>query len=85
MAETNNPALQLHWHGTCIHDFQTPKWVQKRRQVESSEKEVSRVYEEPKRATAVAVNNKFSLIAIGTYGYASNEPVFNLKLSDTTS
>ncbi|KAF8167806.1 RIC1-domain-containing protein [Crassisporium funariophilum] len=60
---------QLRWHGTCIHNFQTPKWVQKRRHVESDETSDEREgnYQEPRRATCIAVNSKFSLIAIGTY------------------
>lgn len=67
-----HPPVQLRWHGTCIHDFQTPKWVQKRRQIEPEEEgregESSGAYQEPKRATKVAINSKFSLIAIGTHG-----------------
>lgn len=58
---------QLHWHGTCVHDFRTPRWVQKQRQVDSDDSG-SRKYQEPKRATTVAINSKFSLIAIGTHG-----------------
>ncbi|KJA25776.1 hypothetical protein HYPSUDRAFT_1069160 [Hypholoma sublateritium FD-334 SS-4] len=64
----DTPVVQLRWHGTCIHDFKTPKWVQKQRQVDSDKNDAVRIYDEPKRATAVAVNNKFSLIAIGTHG-----------------
>ena len=55
------------WLGTCIHDFQTPKWVQKQRRVEDSGAAIPvRSYEEPGRATCVAINTKFSLISIGT-------------------
>ncbi|KAF9478024.1 RIC1-domain-containing protein [Pholiota conissans] len=60
--------LQPQWHGTCIHDLQTPKWVQKQRRIELNEVDGIPVYENPKRATAVALNAKFSLIAIGTSG-----------------
>ncbi|PPQ67413.1 hypothetical protein CVT25_005992 [Psilocybe cyanescens] len=60
--------IQRHWHGTCVHDFKTPKWIQKRRRVEPEDDEPTLKYDEPKRATKMAVNSKFSLIAIGTYG-----------------
>ncbi len=66
--EQGSSDVQLRWHGTCIHDFKTPRWVQKQRQVDSDQNDAVRIYDEPKRATAVAVNNKFSLIAIGTHG-----------------
>lgn len=58
--------VPLRWHGTCIHDFQTPKWVQKQRRVES-EAGFEDIYQEPRRATCVAINIKFSLFAFGTY------------------
>jgi hypothetical protein len=61
--------IPLRWHGTCIHDFQTPKWVQKQRRVESVTSESEEIYQEPKRATCVAINIKFSLFAFGTHGY----------------
>jgi WD40 repeat protein len=56
------------WLGTCVHDVQVPKWVQKRKQVYLGEGEDVRVddYEQPRRAVKVAVNMRFSLIAIGT-------------------
>lgn len=67
-----HPQAQLRWHGTCIHDFQTPKWVQKQRQIEPEEEGLEGNslgnYQEPKRATKVTINSKFSLIAIGTSG-----------------
>ena len=68
--ENNASNLQSRWHGTCIYDFEIPKWVQKRRHVEPSEAGPDHVggYENPKRATKVAINSKFSLIAIGTQG-----------------
>ncbi|KAF7367259.1 RIC1 domain-containing protein [Mycena sanguinolenta] len=84
------------WQGTCIHDFETPRWVQKSRRVDpqpdgadadtedevyptpsqssdslasasaSSGKGKARaVYNEPRRAVAVAINGKFSLVAVG--------------------
>ncbi|KAJ7275450.1 RIC1-domain-containing protein [Mycena haematopus] len=87
------------WRGTCIHDFETPRWVQKSRRIDpeldpddaDTEDEVypspspsqsdtdslasaskgkgkgkgRAVYTEPRRAVAVAINGKFSLIAVG--------------------
>lgn len=61
-ADSSN--IPLRWHGTCIHDFQTPKWVQKQRHVEL---ETSDIYWEPRRATCVAINIRFSLFAFGTH------------------
>jgi len=61
------------WQGTCIHNFEIPKWVQKQRRVDPEE-DLPRIYEEPRRALAVAVNGKFSLIAIGTHGSVSAMP-----------
>jgi hypothetical protein len=63
--------LRLGWHGTCVHDFETPKWFQKQRRVDPAEplhERERKVYEEPRRAVAVAINGKFSLVAIGTHG-----------------
>ncbi|THU88454.1 RIC1-domain-containing protein [Dendrothele bispora CBS 962.96] len=59
------------WQGTCVHDFDTPKWVQKQRRIDPDEplhQRDRKVYVEPKRAVAVAVNAKFSLIAVGMLG-----------------
>ncbi|KAF8213519.1 RIC1-domain-containing protein [Mycena galopus ATCC 62051] len=84
------------WQGTCIHDFETPRWVQKSRRVDphldpddaDTEDEVypspspsqssdndsiaskgkgkgRAVYSEPRRAVVVAINGKFSLVAVG--------------------
>ncbi|KAJ7225920.1 RIC1-domain-containing protein [Mycena pura] len=73
------------WQGTCIHDFEIPRWVQKSRRIESDldadpDDEVYEssdgdsikgkgkgraVYHEPRRAVVVALNGKFSLIAVG--------------------
>jgi RAB6A-GEF complex partner protein 1 len=60
-----------------VHDFETPRWVQKQRRIDPDEPlhERDRVYEEPKRAVAIAINGTFSLIAIGTYRFV------HLKLS----
>ncbi len=51
------------WMGTCIHDFEIPRWVQKQKRVDPREDKP--VYFEPKRAVQLAVNAKFSLIAVG--------------------
>jgi hypothetical protein len=68
----STPSLQTRsaWRGTCVHDFETPRWVQKQRRIDPDEPlhERNRVYEEPRRAVAIAINGTFSLIAIGTYG-----------------
>ena len=55
------------WQGTCIHDFKTPKWVQKRR---ANEADGLDTYDEPRRAMVIAMNTKFSVVAIGTQRYA---------------
>ena len=51
--------------------MQVPKWVQKRKQVYPGEGEDVSLddYEQPRRAVKVAVNMRFSLIAIGTHWY----------------
>jgi hypothetical protein len=61
----------LRWQGTCIHDVQVPKWVQKRKQVHPDEEPRTDDYEQPRRAVKVVVNMKFSLIAVGTHWYVS--------------
>ncbi|KAL1713253.1 RIC1-domain-containing protein [Schizophyllum commune] len=63
---------KLGWQGTCVHDFEPPRWVQKRRRIEPGETPPPGwvPYEEPRRAVSVAVNGKFSLVAIGTIGGA---------------
>ncbi|KAF9458722.1 RIC1-domain-containing protein [Collybia nuda] len=60
---------RLGWRGTCVHNFKTPRWVQKQRRIDPDEHphERDRVYEEPQRAVAIAINGKFSLIAVGTF------------------
>ncbi|KAJ3890952.1 RIC1-domain-containing protein [Lentinula edodes] len=54
------------WMGTCIHDFETPRWVQKQRRVEPEEH--GSVYFESRRAVRLAIIAKFSLIAVGMLG-----------------
>ncbi|KAF5375289.1 hypothetical protein D9758_000014 [Tetrapyrgos nigripes] len=59
------------WQGMCVHDFDTPKWVQKQRRIDPDEplhQRDRKVYVEPKRAVLIAVNAKFSLIAVGMLG-----------------
>ncbi|KAL7285751.1 hypothetical protein ACG7TL_000860 [Trametes sanguinea] len=56
----------LSWHGTCIHHVDPPRWVQKRKQVDPGD--IARyTYTEPRRAMMIALNPKFSMLAIGTY------------------
>ncbi|KAI6045080.1 RIC1-domain-containing protein [Pisolithus marmoratus] len=56
---------QHYWQGTCVHHYEVPRWVQKSRQVERGSSDRS-AYVDPRRATKVAVNARFSLIAVGT-------------------
>ncbi|KAK1232383.1 WD40 repeat protein [Marasmius sp. AFHP31] len=59
------------WQGTCIHDFETPRWVQKQRRIDPDEPLHERnrpVYVEPRKAVSIAINGKFSLIAVGMLG-----------------
>lgn len=56
---------QHHWQGTCVHHYEVPRWVQKSRRVERGDSGRP-TYVDPRRATRVAVNVKFSLIAVGT-------------------
>lgn len=60
------------WLGTCIHDFPSPRWHQKQRRVDPmspvDEQLPRRTFEEPKRAVKVALNNRFSVFAIGMAG-----------------
>lgn len=55
-----------HWEGTCIHNFEVPRWVQKQRSTDDSSGRLSSTYIEPRRAVAIAVNARFSFIAVGT-------------------
>ncbi|KAI0762695.1 RIC1-domain-containing protein [Fomes fomentarius] len=56
----------LQWHGTCIHYVEPPRWVQKRKQVDPGDA-AAYTYNEPRRAMVIALNPKFSMLAIGTY------------------
>jgi len=57
------------WIGTCVHTSPIPRSIQKRRQLEESDTHEIFNYPEPRRAVEVAVNLKFSLIAVGMEGY----------------
>lgn len=61
-----------HWEGTCIHDFDVPRWVQKQRSTDDGSGQSSSTYIEPRRAMAVAVNTRFSLVAVGTQKFAES-------------
>lgn len=63
---SSNSARPFQWHGTCIHHINPPRWVQKRKQVDPGDV-VGYAYNEPRRAMAVTLNPKFSLVAVGTY------------------
>ncbi|KAJ7456586.1 RIC1-domain-containing protein [Mycena latifolia] len=94
------------WQGTCIHDFETPRWVQKSRRIEThpdpesdtedpyqssdgdsiqSKGKGRAVYSEPRRAVAVAINGKFSLVAIGMASGALQYTPFPSGLSTPPS
>ncbi|KAI0067916.1 RIC1-domain-containing protein [Artomyces pyxidatus] len=67
----DSDSTQIHptslWQGTCIHNIEVPKWVQKRRRVDPEDEGANGSgYEQPRRAVKVAVNAKFSLVAVGT-------------------
>ena len=62
-ANSNANTHMQHWQGTCIHDVEPPRWVQKRRMVRPDEPQYD--YDEPQTATAVAINTKFSVYAVG--------------------
>ncbi|EKM83606.1 hypothetical protein AGABI1DRAFT_123933 [Agaricus bisporus var. burnettii JB137-S8] len=64
----SKPHQRFGWQGTCIHDFVTPKWVQKQRRIEHPEGLDTQTYQEPKKATTIAINTRFSIFAIGTEG-----------------
>lgn len=61
------PPSQTIWTGTPIHTFQTPRWVEKQRRVDPSEQlhPPREAYEEPRRATEIAINGRFSVVAVG--------------------
>ncbi|TBU64752.1 RIC1-domain-containing protein [Dichomitus squalens] len=65
-SDSSGSARPSQWLGTCIHHVDPPRWVQKRRQVDPGDV-VGYTYNEPRRAMAVALNPKFSLVATGTY------------------
>ncbi|PIL29662.1 hypothetical protein GSI_08299 [Ganoderma sinense ZZ0214-1] len=65
-SDSAGSARPFQWHGTCVHHIDPPRWVQKRKQVDPGDV-VGYAYNEPRRAMAVALNPKFSLVAIGTY------------------
>lgn len=59
------------WYGTCLHDFPTPRWIQKQRRVDPDQplhEANRRMYDEPKRAVQVALNSRFSVFAVGMIG-----------------
>jgi RAB6A-GEF complex partner protein 1 len=60
--------LKARWEGTCIHNVLIPRSIQKRRQMDSDDLHSQFDYHDSRRAMAVAVNTKFSLIAVGTQG-----------------
>ncbi|KAI0343994.1 RIC1-domain-containing protein [Trametopsis cervina] len=71
MSPSDSQALGPLWHGTCIHNVEPPKWVQKRRLVRPDDPDADQYhYDEPRRAIAVSINAKFSLAAIGMHGGA---------------
>lgn len=55
-----------------MHDVEPPRWVQKQRQRDPADTDTGPLYEEPRRATIVAVNTKFSMFATGTHRYANH-------------
>ena len=62
-----NPHTQR-WDGTCIHNVEPPKWAQKRRFMRADDPDADQyAYDEPRRAVAVAVNTRFSLVAVGMH------------------
>ncbi|KAH7927372.1 RIC1-domain-containing protein [Leucogyrophana mollusca] len=66
--ESSRSQQHYQWQGTCIHDFEVPRWVQKQRHVDSeSTDSATSTYIEPRRAVEVAVNVRFSMIAVGTH------------------
>ncbi|KAI0823049.1 RIC1-domain-containing protein [Trametes gibbosa] len=66
-SDSTSSERPLQWHGTCIHHVSPPRWVQKRKHVDPGD--IARyTYAEPRRAMAVALNPKFSMLAVGTHG-----------------
>lgn len=58
----------LHWLGTLIHDISAPRRMQKQRMRYSASGEEMPGYETLRQAVSVAVNTKFSVVAVGTRG-----------------
>ena len=78
--DSNRSRFEARWQGTCIHNVEPPRWVQKRRRKDPDElKDGEYPYDEPRRAMTVAINTRFSLIAIGTHGYVP--PLRNLAVA----
>ncbi|KAK2461688.1 hypothetical protein APHAL10511_006151 [Amanita phalloides] len=73
--EHDSPSPFL-WQGSCIYDFKTPKWVLKRPMTEDGG---LNAYDEPRRAMVIAVNSKFSIVAIGTQSGALEYANFPAK------
>lgn len=60
------------WQGTCVHDVYPPRWVEKLPQRGPSEIGTQPLaYDEPRKALSLAINVKFSLLAVGTSRYAT--------------
>ncbi|KAF9023405.1 RIC1-domain-containing protein [Hymenopellis radicata] len=75
------------WRGTCLHDFPTPRWVQKQRRVDPDQplhESSRRIYEEPRRAVKIALNSRFSVFAIGMVGGGVALTSFPSSLFSTT-
>ncbi|KAG1885597.1 RIC1-domain-containing protein [Suillus subluteus] len=64
--DSSGSQSHYHWEGTCIHNFDVPRWVQKQRSTDDGSGLSSSTYIEPRRAVAIDVNTRFSLVAIGT-------------------
>ncbi|KAF7310575.1 RIC1 domain-containing protein [Mycena chlorophos] len=106
-SEADDSPSRSAWQGTCIHDFETPRWVQKSRRIDpNSDDDVSveeypssssasasnnskgkgkarAVYDEPRRAVSVAINSKFSLIAVGMTSGTIQLSAFPSELSSS--
>lgn len=76
-----------HWQGTCIHDLEVPKWVQKQRQRDPSDSSSEPAYNDPRQAMIIAVNTKFSMFAAGTYRQVDDKSYMRKyhRLSDCCS
>lgn len=63
---TNQERTFLQWQGICVHDVEPPRWVQKQKAppIDSLENEFD--YVETRRAVYIALNPRFSVVAIGT-------------------